>query len=88
MKSKTKISRMEAARLRACRREFSVSGKITRALAARRINFPRLHRLLDEYHAAIEQIGNAEEKLHRYSVEHEFTAFFRSFFAPSPETAS
>jgi len=85
---KKKISHLEADRLRACRREFSISQKIMRALGARNINFARLDRLHVEYLAAIEQIGNAEEKLHRLRIEYEFTAFFRSFFAPSPETAS
>ena len=84
---KKKISHLEADRLRACRREFSISQKIMRALGARNINFARLDRLHVEYLAAIDRIGTAENALHRHRVNaeaRELADYFRSFFTPSP----
>jgi hypothetical protein len=87
MKSKRKISRLEAERHRACRAEISISQKIMRALGARNINFPRLNRLQVEYRAAIDRISTAETELHDYRVRQEIAVFIASFFAPSPTPA-
>ena len=89
MKSKTKISHLEARRLAACRAEFSISQKIMRALGARNINFPRLERLQVEYRAAIDRIGSAEKELHRVRDRaqlHEIAVFIRQLLEPSPVT--
>jgi hypothetical protein len=60
---KSKITILEAKRLRACRAELSISQKITRALHSRRINFDRLHRLQDEHLVSIRAIGAAERAI-------------------------
>jgi len=88
---KNKISHLEARRLAACRAELSLSKKISEALAARNIDFPRLDRLQVKYRAAIDRIAAAETELHRHRVErgtHELAEFLRSLFTPSLTPAS
>ena len=70
-----KIQTLKNQLARASKAEIVLSGKISRALAARRINFDRLHRLQAKHLAALRAIGAAE-----------LAVFLRSLFAPSPFT--
>ncbi len=68
MKSKTKISSLEAERLAACRVEFSLHRKIMRALQSRRINAGLISRLCDKQTLAMRAIAAAEDAIREQKV--------------------